>query len=334
MIRFQFNSISRSVGDDHHIYQPDDELAHDLSALLTLLTRRLITAVGCTSQRAFQHGPNRLASELPFPLFNRLNLRHWPLQPHVLVRRTEEVEATAIDYNPYPKLIKRDELGGLLAALPKLKAAKSLVLAARLYAEALALVHQAPDMAYLLITMAIETTASQAIDGLKTDEQIWQGIPEKFRVLMSSLGATEHVIREASAAVVPQYGRPTYQFSAFAEQFHTDDLFGKDDLFRIESHQNWMPTKDKVKQAAQSIYSQRSKFVHEGKPYPASIAVGLSAKVDNRAFQVDRSKGQMIPPLAWAERLAHVCIVNYWRKEAESAASAPAEPVTANPTAH
>lgn len=317
IVRFQVNSVVRAIGQRIYIYPADDELAHDLAALLSLLCRRLITVVGCTSQRNFDEGKkDKPVLELPFPVFNRLNLRYWPLQPHVLVRRPEEAEATAIDYNPYPKYIKRDELGGLLAALPRLKSAKSLVLAARLYAEGLAVVHQAPDMAYLLITMAIETAASQAIDGSKTDDQIWQSIPERFRTLMISLGATEQVIREASAVAVPQHGRPTYQFSAFAEQFHTEELFGKDDLFRMESHQEWLPTKDKVKQAAQRIYSQRSKFVHEGKPYPASIAVGLSAKVDNRAFQVDTNKGPTIPPLAWAERLAHVCIVNYWRKEA------------------
>ena len=321
MVRFQVMPIDRIVGNAHHSYYPDDELAHALAALLSLLTRRLISVAGCVSYRTVDKGPDRPILELPLPLFTRLQLRHWQLQPHVVLRRAQESEARAVDYNPEPKTVDRDAYASLLSALPQLKAARSLVLAARLYSQALALVHQEPDMAYLLVTMAIECVASQAVDGTKTDDEIGKGISSEFRSFMQTLGANESQTRKAIVMAIPQHGRPTYQFRAFAEEFCTEELFGEDDLFRIGTFAHLLPTKDTLKRAAISVYEQRSKFVHEGKPYPATIALGLAPKVDTRAFQIDDEKGLPIPPFAWAERLAHVSIVNYWRKESQTIGS-------------
>lgn len=319
MMRFQVMPIHKTTGKGSHTYYPDDELAHDLAALLSLLSRRLITVAGCSSWRMVASVKNGVKSirEIPLPFASTMNVRHWPAQPHVFVDLGKP-ETIALDYNPRLRRISGKEFADLLRALPKLKAAKNLVLAARLYAQAMALIHQEPDMAYLLITMAIETVASQAINVAKTDEEIGKSASEAFKAILKGLGASDEQIVQAIIAAVPQHGRPTYQFRVFAEEFHTDELYSEDDLFRTGGHKNLMPSKDEVKKGAASIYTQRSSYVHQGKPYPASIGLGIAAKIDSRAFQFDYEKGLDVPPLAWAERLAHVCIVNYWRKEAQA----------------
>lgn len=318
VILFRSRGMQRHVGPAQHYYPPDDELAHDLAALLTLINRRLITVAGSSSKTSPAMKPEFSSIVLQTPLMTRMSLKFWQRQPHVIHRRPSDQEAVAVDYNPNPKAIDGGKISEFLRYLPRLKAAKSIVLAARLYAQAMALVHQEPDMAYLLITMAIESVASQAIDGTKTDEEIGASISAEFRACMKRLGANEQQIREAMILAVPSRGRPTFQFRAFAEQYQSEYLYAEDDLFRTGSIKQWLPNNETVKAAAKAIYNQRSKFVHEGQPYPASIALGLGARVDSRAFQFDCKKGFEVPPLAWAERLAHVCIMNYWRKEAEA----------------
>jgi len=319
VIQFRSYGTQRQIGPTQYFYPPDDELAHDLAALLTLINRRLVTVAGSSSKSAPGMLPEHPPMVLQTPLFTRMNLTYWPQQPHIIHRQHPwDEDAVAVNYNPNPKAVDGDKIATYLLALPRLKAAKSLVLAARLYAQAMALVHQEPDMAYLLITMAIETVASQAIDGSKTDEEIGKSVPAEFRASLEKLGANEQQVRTAMIQAVPQHGRPTYQFRAFAEEYQSDHLFAEDDLFRTGAFKKWLPTTETVKAAAQAIYRQRSKFVHEGHPYPASIALGSAARLDSRAFQFDREKGFEVPPLAWAERLAHVCIMNYWHAASES----------------
>lgn len=121
------------LGTRIHMYYPDEEVARDLAALLSLLFRRLITVAGKVSEThtnyrhpLFDHRP------IPIPLATSIRRACW--RPHPLAVITTFAGQEIEDYNPRPKTVDSQRLTELLLGLPSIPHAESLVASCRLYA--------------------------------------------------------------------------------------------------------------------------------------------------------------------------------------------------------
>lgn len=138
------------IGTSIFFYHPDEEVALDLAALLSLLCRRLITVAGQSNQRHLDHRHVLFDRQpVPMPLATSMRKVFW--RPHPFMIMTSLEGQRIQDYNPRPKPVDSRRLTELLLELPRLHHAVSIVASCRLYALALELIHERPDIAYQLL---------------------------------------------------------------------------------------------------------------------------------------------------------------------------------------
>ena len=83
-----------------------------------------------------------------------------PIPPRLILGwNSQEIE----DNNPPPTPVDPDRLTALLLGLPRLEHEKSIVASARLYALALELIREQPNVAYQLLVSSAETIANETI---------------------------------------------------------------------------------------------------------------------------------------------------------------------------
>ena len=153
----------------HDSFHPDEEVARDLAALLTVLCRRLITVSGKSRERYADYKYPEF-SYVPFPVVTSM-------------RKTLELAATpghrgdvgprakVHDNNPSPKSVDPKALTALLLGLAQLDYGESIVASARLYALALELIREQPDIAYQLLISSMETIANKALHGFQPNDE-------------------------------------------------------------------------------------------------------------------------------------------------------------------
>ena len=125
--------VKESVAIGEYTSHPDDEVAKDLAALLTLLFRRLVTVCGNVSRQYSDYShPLFRDGFVPMPLATRMVRVHWPRHPGVLATSLQGQEY--LDYNPRDKPLDGRWLTELLTALPRISHAETVVVASRLYA--------------------------------------------------------------------------------------------------------------------------------------------------------------------------------------------------------
>jgi hypothetical protein len=83
VLRFVAPLVKETSGISTHLYYPDEEIASDLAALLTLLCRRLVTvATKVREQYDTTTSPSILA-DFPVPALRRLRMAYWKPRPIV-----------------------------------------------------------------------------------------------------------------------------------------------------------------------------------------------------------------------------------------------------------
>lgn len=151
-------------------FHPDDEVAKDLAALLCLLCRRLITVAVKVSERYANYSHPVLGDgPLPLPLARTLRRVCWPRHPLTIITSFEGQRVES--HNPPPKPVDGEQMTTLLLQLPRIAHASSIVASCRLYALALELIHERPDISYQLLISCVETMADAVLKGFQpTDE--------------------------------------------------------------------------------------------------------------------------------------------------------------------
>jgi len=178
-----------------NVFHPDGEVAQDLAALLTLLCRRLITVSGKSREQHASY-PYPEFGYTPLPVVTSLRRIYWPSLPTTVITSFDKQEIH--DNNPPPLSVDPAALTALLIGLPRAKYAESIVASARLYALALELIREQPDLSYQLLISAVETIANEVLRSFHPgdDEKV-----EHHRVvfdLVKDLGIEDELARKVA----------------------------------------------------------------------------------------------------------------------------------------
>jgi len=306
-LRLSVEPVSEQNALVQRSFHPHWEIAFDLAALLTLLCRRLITVAGLVSETVETSELPEWFRELPAPLATAMKLKYWERQPSLFIDHPDRPEIK--HYQPSIKRFDRDRVQTILTALPTIPHAQRVVLAARLYWSAMLALYERPDIAYLMLTISVESLANQAVSTEDARREAIKDVPKRIRRDLTQLGLSDAQIRGAWEVLAQP--RSAYKFRRFMTEYITEELWQDDDLFQIDrSFAKLLPCRENMGDAMATVYKQRNLFVHHGRPYPELIVAGLGATMPSTAA-IQLLSGERFPPLAWFERAVHVAIVNY-----------------------
>ena len=173
-MRMTLNLVTEEGGAPNargsRIFLPDEDVIEDLCAVLSLLSRRLVTAT--TEPREKHDDPigiwPLLRSEVPMPVFGDRNVIAWRRRPATVITSWTGQEFKSND--PPPVGVDPEALAQFLVALPSVPNAEDIVYAARLYKSALELIEDRPDTAYLALVSVVKSFVNVALSGFEPDE--------------------------------------------------------------------------------------------------------------------------------------------------------------------
>src|SRR5260370_5486493 len=153
-VQVALNTVTEEGGSpsmrSSRTFLPDTDVIEDLCALLTLLSRRLVSPV--TKTREKHEGADAACwyqSEIPMPILHGPKFVAWPRRPATVI--TSATGQAFKSNDPPPVGVDPDALAKFLLDLPSTPNAEDIVHAARLYQSALELIEELPDTAYLTL---------------------------------------------------------------------------------------------------------------------------------------------------------------------------------------
>lgn len=170
-LRFKVQQVTETKGNSCFTFVPDDEIARDLAAILSLLCRRLIT-VAAKVRESHPHDRDNYPAvfrDWPAGFTDSLKLTSWQRQPSSVVYGPKGIEKI-IDYNPQPAPVDPTYLKRIFVALANLEHAESIVLSARRYALALELIQSRPEFSYQLLISSIEAIANRVCSSFRPSD--------------------------------------------------------------------------------------------------------------------------------------------------------------------
>ncbi len=159
-------SVTETKGVSSLILRPDDDIAEDLCALLTLFLRRLITIyakvrISYPPNPAAHQGQQSGSYDWPQPLVNSATKVAWRKRPVSIGWGMGGVERF-VDHNPPPLGIDPETLQSKLLGVARIGPKEAYIRSTRLYAKAMRLIEEWPDVAYQHLVSSIETIASSS----------------------------------------------------------------------------------------------------------------------------------------------------------------------------
>lgn len=299
------------TGTSIYTYYPDDEIVKDLAALLSLLCRRLITVAGKVSEQ-YANDRHFLFERRPVPLALAASMRrvYWRRQPYTVIASFEGQEIW--DYNPRPKPVDAPRLTRLLLSLPKLQHARGLVASCRLYALALELIHERPDISYQMLISSVETIANGALRSFQPsdDDKV-----EHQKALYDLALSLQLGVETAKKLVVEACRREWWATRKF-KQFLIDNVpesvwIEQDELFHRMPHEG-LPKREEFERTLGNIYNARSKATHEGQPFPVTASYTGGPSISTRAARVLFGSDSPFPPVVWFERIVNSALCSFW----------------------
>jgi hypothetical protein len=282
-------------------FLPDDDVIEDLCAVLSLLSRRLVSTITKTRERHDDADtPHWFPSDLPMPILDRPKVIAWRRRPGTVITRWDSQEFSSND--PPPVGVDSNLLAKFLVELPSMPNAQDIVHAARLYKSALELIEDRPDTAYLALVSVVESLAGLALKGFEPDEA--EKVKHQARV---ERRAREFGLCEAQAKALALEACKTEKwagkkFVKFCVDYcGAEELKNPDRVFLVLQHLN--PQDGEFEDVLRRIYRARSKNLHGGSPFPPGIGIGTSTSIKWRDLPVDPLGRPEIPPLPWFERV-------------------------------
>lgn len=303
------------------VFHPDAEVARDLAALLTMLCRRLITVAGKSTER---HGDYRhpVFEYLPMPLATSMRKVYWPPHPLTILTSFDGGQQVR-DNNPAPTPLDPGALTALLG-LPRLEHAESIVASARLYAQALELIRDKPDIAYQLLISAVETIANQTLQNCQPDDDAKVSHRQGVYKLAKELGLGEQEARNLAVEACKAEHWATRKFRKFLTDNIDDSIWEKeDDLFRLPLE--YLPRREDLHKTLGNIYDARSKATHWGQQFPVSASYSGGPTLPVPVMVALFSPDSAFPPVAWFERIVNIAIRTFWERSVEASPAAAVE---------
>ena len=303
-------------------FTPHAEVASDLAALLTLLLRRLVT-VHCQVSVKIPLDPKSvlglLVDEWPMPIFRPASVTAWRPRP-LFVSYTLNAPPRVTGYSVPPLGIDVDWLRAILIKLPSVPTAPALLACARLYAEAMQILEDRPEVAYQLFIAAAETLASVAAKNFQPTDAEKADTKRVVSNRALALGLAEPAARELAILATADMKWTGQKFRQCLMRYADDSIWLPDDLFVLEA--DWLPKREEFETVLRKICRMRGAVLHSGERFPASVGIGTTPLVPVRALQ-DLLAGDTFPPVTWFERVVQRAALCYAE---ETLGVAPARP--------
>jgi hypothetical protein len=301
------------MGTSTYTYHPDDEVVRDLAALLSLLCRRLITVAGKASERYADYR-HVLFECRPFPLPLATSMRrvYWRPQPYTVITSFEGQELR--DYNPRPKPVDARQLTDLLLALPKLQHAQSLVASCRLYALALELIHERPDISYQLLISSVETIANGTLWSFQPSDDVKVEHQKALYELALSLELDVDTAKKLAVEACKREWWATRKFKQFLIDNVAESVWTEQDELFYRMQQEGLPKREEFERTLGKIYNARSKATHEGQPFPVTASYTGGPSISMRAASMLFGSESPFPPVVWFERIVNSALCSFWER--------------------
>ncbi len=232
------NERSRSIST----FYPDHEIARDITALLCLFCRRLITVSGKIREvhpKQYEGEPE-VFLDWSIDFVKSLEVKHWERKPATVIYGSDGV-TQIFDNNPNPKPISCNKLRKLFLSLPSSPFAGSIVNSARLYALALERVgHQDVDIAYQLLIACIESIANDIYRSYAPAESEMIKVKKNVADLAIQLGLTLENGNQLAVEACKGMSWNGRKFLKFLIENTGDELWTEeDDVFKVPKELLW-----------------------------------------------------------------------------------------------
>ena len=316
-LRFSVPLITQKYEKGVSSFYPDDDIADEIAALLSLFCRRLITLTCKTREEhtgEMEKYPEPIKN-FPVNFTNALNVSAWPQKRCVMITKPEGVEIE--DYNPSVKGIDPEALSDYLTIISKHEYADSIIFAIKLYHLALQKIESEPDISYLLLIACIETIASDAIDYEPSEKEMCE-LKGSLKKLALEYKLSENQAIQLVNEACKGINWHTKKFVGFILQYVDESLWKEDDLFRTP--EILLPKKsDNIEKVIKDIYHARGKMQHKGRLFPDSAKLGSGPMIPAKIAYSCLLAGEKFPPVTWFERVVNITIMNYLLNEKKGA---------------
>jgi len=317
-LRFQTALETETKGNTTSMFYADEEIARDIASILSLLLRRFITVAAKVREihpRYSEQEPDYLLDN-SIDLVNRISRNYWARKPATIVYGAKGIH-NIIDYNPPPLGLNSQDMSRCLTALASSHHAESLVLAARLYSQALHQIENESDLAYQSLISCVETIANKALSEYRPEEADMIQTKKSVFEMAAKLGLEKEQCRALTIEACSGIQWANRKFTKFLVDNAGNNLWERDDLFQV--NQLFCPKQNELESAIRTIYAARGKATHGGRPYPSSITIGIGPTVPFDALldlnpKPANTPVTPIPPIVWFERLVNSAINNFVRK--------------------
>jgi len=299
-------------------HRPDDEVARDIAALLSVYTRRLITVAGKVRTRWPDgiEGLEPRRDEWPAPIVGRIRAVAWPKRPATVSHGPEGT--TLRDYAPPARAVDPGDLLMFLRGLSSMPKADTYAASARSYAAALEQIEERPEAAYQLLITSVEALANEEYENWPPDEE---KIREKKRVSerAQKMGLSEQQGRELALLACEGMNWVRRKFVRLITECVSENVWGPDELFEVPPM--LVPAREQLEEAVNAIYRQRGKALHGAHAYPASAGCVAGPWIPVAAVHELLTGQVTVPPVPWFERLANSVLTAYVRRNAAAPAA-------------
>lgn len=291
------------------VFFPHREVAADVASLLTLLVRRLVTVHSQTRVTFISPRPvSGEVREVGLPIAKVAQPPVWKMRPSVLTYGADGLMDIR-NYAPPPVALDPSTLARVLGGLPGSEDAEALLASARLYSQAMQLIEDRPDVAYLLFIAALETIAGRLYaTWCPTAEMMKKAKLSVFeKAVELGLKASEAQDLAALACAGMTWSRR--KINLFLADFVSDQLWTQDDLFHIS--EGLTPEPADFDAAISRILQARGAALHSGNAYPDYVGAGSGPTVPASALHAVLADETTLPPVTWFERVVNLSIVNW-----------------------
>jgi len=292
----------------------DAEIADDLSALLTLLCRRLVTVLGKVRTVFTDPDLPPWMRDWPAPVFEASPV-YWKPRPATIISGIHGSEVQFHD--PAPRGFDAAWIRRFLDRLPELDSAENIVRVARLYVAAMGQVETQPEAAYQLLISATDSMAGIALKSWKPEEAELLANESDLLKALKEARVADDVAN--SLALVAGKKRPwnKRRFVKFLMENADWSSFGQpDDLFIVPDF--LQPTIEDREKVLKRVYDHRSGASHSGQEFPASASVGSSPMIPRAAVYESLTGEKAFPPIGWFERVVRSAMLNHLKKVLDS----------------
>jgi len=311
VLRFIARRVKATEGKFSHFYYPDEEIASDVAALLTLLCRRLVTV--SAKVREQHHNAHPILADYPIPAVTTVKTSFWKKRPLEFFSGLDGVKVKS--YHPPYLPFHTDEIIQILLALPKVKVASAVIRAARLYASAMERIETQPEICYQLFISAAETMAGAALEDWEPEKEA--KVASKG-ALISYVTRTEKLSKEVAERLAVEACKDNPWSSRKFKTFLLDNMDRKaindqDDLFIVP--REFCPQDADLAKALDEVYRTRGGAAHAGHSYPASASIGPSSLIRVEALNAIINQERPFPPIGWFERVVNSAICGFLKSQ-------------------